>query len=97
MAFLGCPNCKFVWVQWNENNEMGAIYTNSVIRQKALYGLACPMCFAEMKVIFQDTPKLCKHSRPIDCRCIECRKLENDIDDKIRELKELKNNHGRHN
>lgn len=87
MAYLGCPACKFVWIVWNDNDTM---HTNHWVRQKDIYGLPCPLCFAEMKIIMGDSPKLCHHGKPINCICRDCRKSAKEIDELQKKLDELK-------
>lgn len=93
--FCGCPNCKFIWFIWPDNDEA---YTNHLIRQKETNGIVCPMCFAEMKIVSGfPAEKLCHHGRPVNVRCFECRqavkkkeKIIKELKDKIKEIENVK-------
>ena len=68
--YIACPNCKLIKIEWNDSNS---IFTNHVIRTANEIGLPCPECFAERKIIHGPAPKTCKHGRPLNCQCRECK------------------------
>ena len=85
--YIACPNCKKITISWDDRN---AEFTNFVSRSQQCFGLVCQDCFAERKILPGDPPETCKHGRPLDGKCWECRKEAQAVmDEEKKKLEEI--------
>ena len=73
--YIVCPNCKQIKIEWPDNDNP---FTSMVVRTQEQIGLPCQECFAERKIMPGRAPQTCRHGRPLDIKCRDCQKEDNE-------------------